>query len=52
MQEKEEIFHYALEGKMVTKPCEISGGVGIGHFPRQEIRNTTKAEGSFGSRRR
>ena len=33
---------------MVTKPCEISGGVGIGHFPRQEIRNTTKAEGSFG----
>lgn len=24
------------------QPCEISGGVAIGRFPSQEIRNTTK----------
>lgn len=28
--------------------CEILGGLDMGHFPRWELRNATKAEGSNG----
>ena len=48
MQGREE-FHHASKGEKVTdQPCEVSGGAANGCFPRWDIRNTTKAEGSFG----
>ena len=34
---KEERFHHASEGEKVTRHGEISGGVAMGHFYRQEV---------------
>lgn len=37
-----------LQREKKDQPCEISGGMAIGHFPRLEVRKATKAEGSSG----
>lgn len=39
-------IHHALEGES-HQPCEISGRVALGCFPRWEIRNATKLRGDL-----
>ena len=41
-KEQRRIWDAGAAGKKANQPCEISGGVAIGCFPRQEIRNVIK----------
>ena len=41
-QRKRGDLDHASEGEKVTRHGEISGGVAMGHFYRQEVRNISK----------
>lgn len=41
-------FSPCFGGRKGEQPCEILCRLAIGHFPRREMRNVTKAEGNLG----